>query len=75
MTTKIVSEILGWYGSIVIFSGGPADSDEHILEQMHAIRDGGGFGSIIGRNSFQRSKENALKLLDQIMTIYGAAKR
>jgi hypothetical protein len=58
MTTKIVSEILGWYGSIVIFSGGPADSDEHIE-----------------RNSFQRSKENALKLLDQIMTIYGAAKR
>lgn len=60
---------------IVIFSGGAADSDEHILEQMHAIRDGGGFGSIIGRNSFQRSEKNALKLLDQIMTIYGGSQR
>jgi class I fructose-bisphosphate aldolase len=37
---------------------------------VRAIRDGGGFGSIIGRNSFQRKKPDALKLLDQIMKIY-----
>src|SRR3989449_1412821 len=36
---------------IVIFSGGAADTDEAVFEQVRAIRDGGGFGSIIGRNS------------------------
>jgi len=40
------------------------------LEEIRAIRDGGGFGSIIGRNSFQRDKEAALRLLDQIIRIY-----
>ncbi len=56
---------------VVIFSGGPAVSDEQILDEARAIRDGGGFGSIIGRNSFQRKKAEALRLLDQIMKIYG----
>ena len=55
---------------IVIFSGGPAESDDKILAEVRGIRDGGGFGSIIGRNSFQRKKADALKLLDNIMTIY-----
>jgi class I fructose-bisphosphate aldolase len=55
---------------IVIFSGGPAESDDKILEEVRAIRDGGGFGSIIGRNSFQRKKPDALRLLDTIMKIY-----
>ena len=55
---------------ILIFSGGPAESDEKILEEVKAIRDGGGFGSIIGRNSFQRKKADALKLLDTIINIY-----
>ena len=55
---------------IVIFSGGPAESDDKILAEVRGIRDGGGFGSIIGRNSFQRKKADALKLLDSIMTIY-----
>src|SRR6266704_3402264 len=55
---------------IVIFSGGPADSDEQILAEVRAIRDGGGFGSIIGRNTFQRKRADALRLLDQVMTIY-----
>jgi class I fructose-bisphosphate aldolase len=58
---------------VVIFSGGPAESDEKILEEVRAIRDGGGFGSIIGRNSFQRKKSDALRLLDRIMTIYAGA--
>lgn len=57
---------------IVIFSGGVADSDPAILEEIRAINAGGGFGSIIGRNSFQRIKPNALKLLDNIMDIYSA---
>lgn len=55
---------------IVIFSGGPAEVDEVVLEEIRAIRDGRGFGSIIGRNSFQRRKADALRLLDTIMKIY-----
>jgi len=55
---------------IVIFSGGPAEADEALLEEIRAIRDGGGFGSIIGRNSFQRRKADALRLLDTVMKIY-----
>ena len=41
--------------------------------RARAIRDGGGFGSIIGRNSFQRAKPDALKLLAAIMEIYSGA--
>lgn len=55
---------------VVIFSGGPAESDDKILAEVRGIRDGGGFGSIIGRNSFQRKKADALKLLGSIMAIY-----
>jgi len=57
---------------IVIFSGGPAETDEVVLNEVRAIRDGGGFGSIIGRNSFQRKKPDALRLLDAIMKVYTA---
>ncbi len=60
---------------IVIFSGGPMESDESLLNEIRGIRDGGGFGSIIGRNSFQRKKPEALRLLDTVMKIYaGEAK-
>jgi len=56
---------------IVIFSGGAKkDKDEDVFDEARAIRDGGGFGSIIGRNSFQRPKEHALKFLATIMGIY-----
>ena len=58
---------------IVIFSGGAADRDEAVFEQVRAIRDGGGFGSIIGRNSFQRRKPEALRFLKTIMDIYSGA--
>jgi len=43
---------------------------ERVREIPRAIRDSGGFGSIIGRNSFQRRKPDALRLLDAIMKIY-----
>ena len=39
-------------------------------EEARAIREGGGFGSIIGRNSFQRPKADALKFLQTVMGIY-----
>jgi class I fructose-bisphosphate aldolase len=58
---------------IVIFSGGGKISDEELLDQIRAIKEGGGFGSIIGRNSFQRSKKDAVKLLQTIMGIYKEA--
>jgi class I fructose-bisphosphate aldolase len=57
---------------IVIFSGGPASSDETVYAEATAIRAGGGFGSIIGRNSFQRKKEQALQFLGKIMSIYAS---
>ena len=56
---------------LIIFSGGAKkDDDAAILNEARAIRDGGGFGSIIGRNVFQRPKEDALHLLDGLMQIY-----
>src|SRR5438046_9071630 len=60
---------------IVIFSGGEAKDTAAIFEEVRAIRDGGGFGSIIGRNSFQRPRSEALDFLRQVMDIYaGKAK-
>lgn len=55
---------------IVIFSGGAKSEDKNVFEEARAIRDGGGFGSIIGRNSFQRPKAEAVKFLQTIMGIY-----
>ncbi len=57
---------------ILIFSGGAAKKDEEVLEEIRGLAAGGAFGSIIGRNSFQRPKEDAIKLLHQIMDIYKA---
>ena len=59
---------------IVIFSGGAKkEKDEDVIEEARAIRDGGGFGSIIGRNSFQRKRADALQLLRRIMAVYSGA--
>ena len=55
---------------IIIFSGGAKASDENVFDEARAIRDGGGFGSIIGRNSFQRPRAEAVKFLQHIMGIY-----
>jgi class I fructose-bisphosphate aldolase len=56
---------------IVIFSGGATkENDEAIYEECRGIRDGGGFGSIIGRNSFQRPRDKALAFLSTVMKIY-----
>jgi fructose-bisphosphate aldolase, class I len=55
---------------IVVFSGGEAKDEEGIFTEVRAIRDGGGSGSIIGRNTFQRPREKALALLDKIVQIY-----
>lgn len=55
---------------LVVFSGGAAKGADAVFEDARAIRDGGGNGSIIGRNSFQRPREEALSLLDRIVRIY-----
>jgi class I fructose-bisphosphate aldolase len=55
---------------IVIFSGGAAKDEAAIYDEIRGIRDGGGFGSIIGRNAFQRPKKDALVMLRKVMNIY-----
>ncbi|MCS6986664.1 MAG: class I fructose-bisphosphate aldolase [Sphingomonadaceae bacterium] len=55
---------------LVVFSGGATKGAEAVFADARAIRDGGGSGSIIGRNSFQRPREEALALLDRIIRIY-----
>jgi fructose-bisphosphate aldolase, class I len=55
---------------MVIFSGGAAKDDlDALYDDIRAIRDGGGFGSIIGRNSFQRPRDEAIAMLTKIMDI------
>ena len=55
---------------IVIFSGGSKTSEEAFYKDIRGIYEGGGFGSIIGRNSFQRPKEEAVVFLRNVMAIY-----
>ncbi len=55
---------------VVIFSGGPAKGEHEILEEVREIARGGGFGSIIGRNAFQRPRKEAVALLGQIMAAF-----
>jgi class I fructose-bisphosphate aldolase len=55
---------------IVVFSGGAAKDLNGVLDEIRAVRDGGANGSIIGRNTFQRPREEALKMLDTIIQIY-----
>jgi class I fructose-bisphosphate aldolase len=55
---------------IVVFSGGPVRSDEELIAEVGAIRDGGGFGSIIGRNAFQRPHDEAVALLLRICDLH-----
>lgn len=57
---------------ITIFSGGAAKATKDVLEEIKQINAGGGFGSIIGRNCFQRPKAEAIDLLNQIMAIYSS---
>jgi fructose-bisphosphate aldolase, class I len=57
---------------IVIFSGGESKDTPTLLEEIKGIRDGGGFGSIMGRNAFQRPRNESLQLLKDVMTIFKA---
>lgn len=55
---------------IVVFSGGGKKGLDGLYEEARAIRDGGGNGSIIGRNTFQRSKDDAMDMLNTLINIY-----
>ncbi len=55
---------------IVIFSGGEAKGTPELLEEIRQIHQGGGFGSIMGRNAFQRPHDEAVKLLKDVMNIF-----
>jgi class I fructose-bisphosphate aldolase len=57
---------------IVIFSGGEAKGSDDIVKEVQGIHQGGGFGSIVGRNSFQRPQAEAVKLLNAIQDVYRA---
>ena len=59
---------------IVIFSGGEAKDTPAVLEEVKGLADGGAFGSIMGRNAFQRPKPEAVKLLQDVMAIFKNAK-
>ena len=58
---------------LVVFSGGAKKGGDQVYDDARAIRDGGGNGSIIGRNTFQRPRDEALAMLDQIVRIYQGA--
>jgi class I fructose-bisphosphate aldolase len=55
---------------IVVFSGGEAKDLDGLFDEVRGLRDGGANGSIIGRNTFQRPKEEALAMLAKIIEIY-----
>ncbi len=55
---------------IVVFSGGAAKGSDAVYQDARDIRDGGGNGSIIGRNTFQRPRAEALEMLAKIVSIY-----
>jgi class I fructose-bisphosphate aldolase len=58
---------------IVIFSGGASKGTDAVLSEVRELAAGGAFGSIMGRNAFQRPRADALKLLADVMAIYKKA--
>ncbi len=55
---------------IVIFSGGEAKDTAALLEEVKGIKEGGGFGSIMGRNAFQRPRAESIQLLRDVMNVF-----
>jgi class I fructose-bisphosphate aldolase len=58
---------------LVVFSGGDSVGTEDLYTTVRGLRDGGANGSIIGRNTFQRPRAEALEMLDKIISIYKEA--
>lgn len=55
---------------IMVFSGGAKKGENSVYDDARAIRDGGGNGSIIGRNTFQRPRDEAIDMLNKLIKIY-----
>jgi class I fructose-bisphosphate aldolase len=55
---------------IVIFSGGEAKGTDAVLAEVRELAAGGSFGSIMGRNAFQRPRADAIRLLADVMDVY-----
>jgi class I fructose-bisphosphate aldolase len=55
---------------VVIFSGGEAKGTDEVLAEVKELASGGAFGSIMGRNAFQRPKKEAIALLQAVMDTY-----
>ena len=65
----------GIYHTSIEFNKADAEPEikailEVIQKKIAEIHKGGGFGSIVGRNSFQRPREEGVALMKEIMTIY-----
>ena len=58
---------------IVIFSGGETKSTQELVDEVKAMAKGGGFGSIMGRNAFQRPKAEAIELLHRVQDAFSQA--
>ena len=58
---------------IVIFSGGENRDTAGLLEDVKGLADGGAFGSIMGRNAFQRPRAEGLELLKSVIEIFRKA--
>lgn len=59
---------------VVIFSGGDAKSTADLMEEVKQLAQGGAFGSIMGRNAFQRPKKEAVELLHNVMETFAGKK-
>jgi fructose-bisphosphate aldolase, class I len=72
LTQRVSHIVQSCFGGrrIVVFSGGAKKGEDAIYEEAKAIRDGGGNGSIIGRNAFQRPHADAMNLLGKLIDIY-----
>ncbi len=58
---------------VVINSGGAARTTNEVLEEVRQLHAGGSFGSIVGRNSFQRPFAEGIALLHRIQDIHSGA--
>jgi len=72
LTDRVKAVIQGAFAGrrIVIFSGGEAKGIDAVLDDNRQCAAGGSFGTIMGRNSFQRPHDEAVKLLQDVMDIH-----
>ena len=72
LASRVAHVVQACFGGrrIVVFSGGEAKSLDGLYDEVRGLRDGGANGSIIGRNTFQRPKAEALAMLNTIIEIY-----